>query len=45
MTPLILMTFGTLPAIDSQTRLMFGKYLSFRVTRKHRKDGKRTVIS
>lgn len=36
LSPIVLMTFGTIPAIDSQTRLMFGKYLTYRVTRKHR---------
>ncbi len=36
LAPLVVMTFGTLPAIDSQSRLMFGKYLSYRVTRKFR---------
>lgn len=42
LSPLVLMTFGTLPAIDAQTRLMLGKYLAFRVTRKHREPGSST---
>ncbi len=34
--PLILITISSLPAIDAQTSLMFGKKLEFRVTRKTR---------
>jgi len=34
--PLILITISSLPAIDAQTSLMFGKKLEFRVTRKVR---------
>lgn len=32
--PLVALGFGALAAIDAQTRLMFGKYLGFRVTEK-----------
>ncbi len=36
LVPLVVLTYGTLPAIDSQTRLMLGRYMEFRVTRKFR---------
>lgn len=34
--PIVLVTISTLPAIEAQTTLMFGKYLEFRVTNKAR---------
>lgn len=34
--PIILVTISTIPAIDAQTTLMFGKHLEFRVTNKAR---------
>lgn len=36
LVPLVLVTIATLPAIDAQTRLMFGRYMEFRVTNKAR---------
>lgn len=37
LVPLIILTYGTIPAIDAQTRLMLGRYMQFRVTNKARK--------
>jgi len=36
--PIILVTIATLPAIDAQTSLMFGRYLEFHTTIKARKE-------
>jgi hypothetical protein len=36
MIPFILFFLGSLPALDAQTRLMFGKYMEFWITDKHR---------
>jgi hypothetical protein len=36
--PASIIIFGAIPALDSQTRLMFGKYMGFWVTPKHREN-------
>ncbi|MBI2607708.1 MAG: glycosyltransferase family 2 protein [Candidatus Doudnabacteria bacterium] len=38
LTPIVSSIFGSFPAIDAQTRLMFGRYMEFWVTPKIRKD-------
>lgn len=43
LTPFLIIIFGTIPALDAQTRLMIGKYLSYKVTIKGRRGGHATT--
>jgi hypothetical protein len=33
--PVVSIVFGAIPGLDAQTRLLFAKYLEYRLTEKH----------
>lgn len=37
--PIVMIVFGSIPATDAQTRLMFGRYLNYWTTEKSRRSG------
>jgi hypothetical protein len=37
LVPFTIVIFGAIPGLDAQTRLMFGRYMGFWSTPKHRK--------
>ena len=43
--PLVFVFLTALPALDAQTRLMFGRYMEFWVTDKHRRPEKNNKIT
>ncbi len=45
LVPITMIIFSALPGLDAQTRLMFGKYMGFWVTPKHRKEKSGTVTA